>query len=142
MAKRLGATFAFDPRSKKLCEKLKKITKNRGADAAIVAVPSKSAIEQALALIRPGGKVMLFAHTKKGDFVNVDAGVICADEKTVLGSYSSDAGINKEVARLIFTRKIKVKPLISHRFPLRKVAEAFNLASHPTKDSLKIIVKP
>jgi L-iditol 2-dehydrogenase len=142
IAKKLGAHFVFDPRDARLREELKRITENRGADVAILAVPSKPAFEQAMSLIRPGGKVLIFANTKKGDFLNVDAGAVCVDEKTILGSYSSDAEINSEVARLIFTRKIKVEPLITHRFSLNQVEEAFSIASHPTEESLKIMVRP
>lgn len=136
----LGASLSIDPREASVEETIKKFTDGRGADAAIVAVPSKQAVEQAIKLVRLGGKVLLFAHTKKNDFLNIDAGDICVDEKTLLGSYSSDARINREVARLIFTHKIKVKPLISHHFALDKITDAFHLAAHPSENSFKIMV--
>ena len=34
-------------------------------DAAIIAVPSDDAVTQALQLVRGGGQVLLFAHTKR-----------------------------------------------------------------------------
>jgi threonine dehydrogenase-like Zn-dependent dehydrogenase len=37
---------------------------------------------------------------------------------------------------------VRVAPLVSHRFPLARAAEAFDLAMHPTARSLKILVKP
>ena len=115
-------------------------------DAAIVAVPSDSAVQQALQLIRGGGQVLLFAHTKRAsagnpsDFYPLDLASVCLDEKDLIGSYSADFTIQNEVARLIFSRQFDMRKLITHRFPLEKTADAVALASHPTEDSLKIIV--
>jgi L-iditol 2-dehydrogenase len=139
---RLGAEWSADPRSPAFERRLRRESEGRGADAAVLAVPSEAALGQALALLRPGGTVLLFAHTRKGEEVRVDAGAVCVDEKTVLGSYSSSVDIADEVARLVFSGKVDVGPLISHRLPLSRVQEAFELAAHPTPRSLKILVTP
>ena len=113
-------------------------------DAAIIAVPSDDAVRQSIQLIRGGGQVLLFAHTKRavksGDFFPSDLASVCLDEKDLIGSYSADFTIQREVARLIFSRQFDMRPLITHRFPLEKTAEAIALASRPTEDSLKIVV--
>jgi L-iditol 2-dehydrogenase len=46
------------------------------------------------------------------------------------------------VARLVFSRKLDVRRLITHRFPLAEVAAAVELASKPAPDSLKILIHP
>jgi len=46
------------------------------------------------------------------------------------------------VARLVFSRRLDVRPLITHRFPLEQTAAAVALAANPTANSLKIIVAP
>jgi len=142
LSTRLGADWSADPRSPAFERRLKRESQGRGADAAVLAVPSEAALKQALSLLRPGGTVLLFAHTRKGEDVRIDAGAVCVDEKTVLGSYSSSVDVSAEVARLVFTGKVDVGPLISHRLPLSLVTEAFDLAAHPTPKSLKILVTP
>ncbi|HEV3026102.1 MAG TPA: alcohol dehydrogenase catalytic domain-containing protein [Planctomycetota bacterium] len=142
LSTRLGALWSADPRSPAFERRLRRESEGRGADAAVLAVPSEAALSQALALLRPGGTVLLFAHTRKGEEVRVDAGAVCVDEKTVLGSYSSSVDLSGEVARLVFSGKVDVGPLISHRLPLDRVQEAFELAAHPTPRSLKILVTP
>ncbi len=142
LALKLGADFAGDPRSPKFSKQLQKVARGRGADAAILAVASEKAFQQALNVTRPGGKILLFAHTKRGDFVAMDAGTVCVEDKVILGSYSASIDVQKEVARLIFSRKLKVAPFISHRYPLARIKEAFHLATHPTEDSLKVLIKP
>jgi L-iditol 2-dehydrogenase len=109
-------------------------------DAAIIAVPSDDAIHQAFQLVRGGGQILLFAHTKRGAMTDLDLAAVCLDEKDLIGSYSADFTIQKEVARLVFSRKLDVRPLLSHRFPLEKTADAVALASRPTEASLKILV--
>jgi L-iditol 2-dehydrogenase len=62
------------------------------------------------------------------------------DEVDLLGSYSADFTLQKQVARLVFSRQLDVRSLITHRFPLHETAAAVELASHPTPESLKVLV--
>jgi L-iditol 2-dehydrogenase len=116
------------------------VTKGRGLDAAVMAVPSDEVVRQAQTWLRGGGQLMLFAHTKRGAAMEIDPATVCVDEKDLLGSYSSDFTLQDEVARLVFSRQLDVRSLITHRFPLAETAAAVQLAGRPTKDSLKIIV--
>ena len=116
-------------------------TCGRGLDAAVIAVPSDAVVRQAQTWLRGGGQLMLFAHTKRGAVMEIDPATVCVDEKDLLGSYSSDFTLQDEVARLVFSRRLDVRPLITHRFPLAQTAAAIGLASQPTEDSLKIIVE-
>ena len=106
-------------------------------------LPSATAVVlEALELVRGSAQILLFAHTRKKDNAAVDLGSICLEEKDLIGSYSSDFTLQGEVARLVFSRKLDVRNLITHRFPLAGTAEAVALASKPTLDSLKVVVCP
>ena len=128
------------------CEILKALDPRPSSlDAAIVAVPSDAAVYDALQLVRGGGQVLLFAHTKRDSnfqpsTFNLQLSNICLDEKDLIGSYSSDFTLQAEVARLVFSRRLDVRPLITHHFPLAETAKAVALAAHPAADSLKILV--
>jgi L-iditol 2-dehydrogenase len=136
LAKKVGAQKTL------LADQLSTI--NYQLDAAVIAVPSDIAVQQAFQSIRPGGQVLIFAHTKRSQPSNPtykqDLASICVDEKDLIGSYSSDFTLQHEVARLIFTRQLDVRQLITHRFPLEKTADAVALAAKPSEDSLKIVV--
>ena len=122
----------------------KAATEGRGADVALVAVGADALIATAMAAIRPGGRVTLFASTQHGT-ATFDPAAVCMDEKTLMGSYSSSLAIQQEGIDLVFdgyrTGKMDLTQLISHRFPVERAAEAVNLASHPAADSLKIVLK-
>jgi L-iditol 2-dehydrogenase len=111
-----------------------------GFDAAVVCAPSDAAVLQAQQAVHGGGKVLLFAHTRRGVTTPLDLSTICVDEKDLIGSYSSDFSLQGEVARLVFSRRLDVRQLITHCMPLEEAAAAIELAAHPTPESLKIMV--
>ena len=125
-----------------LAKVVHRITTGRGLDAAVLAVPSDAVLREAQALVRGGGQVLLFSHTRRGDQANLDLATICVDEKDLIGSYSADFRLQEEVARLVFSRQLDVRKLITHQFPLEKTADAVALAARPSADSLKIVVCP
>ena len=108
--------------------------------AAVVAVPVESAVEQAQLQVRGGGQVLLFAHARRGERGPVEYADICVDEKDLIGSYSSDFTLQQEVARWVFSRRLDVRPLITHTLSLAQTEEAVALAAQPTAQSLKVAV--
>jgi len=180
LAKKFGARWVELVRSPQSIVRSLRTTVNRGLetlDCAVIAVPSDTAVQQALQLVRGGGQVLLFAHTQRNSLAHpmgeggprkagpgegsqnsgstprrgeakrrrlnfpLDLASVCLDEKDLLGSYSSDFTLQDEVARLVFSRQLDVRSLITHRFPLEQTAAAVQLAGRPTEDSLKIIVE-
>jgi L-iditol 2-dehydrogenase len=123
----------------------KAATEGRGADVALVAVGADALIATAMAAVRPGGRVMLFASTQHGT-APFDPAAVCMDEKTLMGSYSASVAIQQEGIDLVFegyrSGKMDFTQLISHRFSLDRAAEALHLASNPVADSMKIVLKP
>jgi L-iditol 2-dehydrogenase len=140
LARRFGAAHALHADAPDLPEQLARLTRGRGLDAAVIAVPVDAAVKQALALVRGAGQVLLFAHTKRGAVAPVDFSSICVDEKDMLGSYSSDVTFQPAVARLVFSRRFDVRALVTHTFPLAETAAAVALAAQPQPDSLKVVV--
>lgn len=142
IARELGATAALNPKTEDAGQAVADLTEGRGADLAIVAAASPRAIEEAQRIVRRGGRVLLFAQTVPGEMVPVDASRICVEEKQLIGSYSASVELQEKAARLIFSRKINVARLISHRFALELLQEGIHLASHPSEHSLKVVIQP
>lgn len=161
LAKKFGAKWAKQPNSQllvapKRSEGGSAHNSQLAFDAAILAVPSDAALRQAFQLVRGAGQILLFAHTKRANpnpsihlsnnpsipsgLFPVDLASVCVDEKDLLGSYSADFTLQAEVARLVFSRQLDVRGLITHRFPLEKTADAVSLAARPTPESLKVLV--
>lgn len=135
-----GAIEAWDPATGDLQAKIRAKTGGRGADAVLVAVPNPSLVPEALSLARPGGRVLLFAHNDPVLQLGFPAASVGVEEKEILGSYSASVDDQAESAALVFERRIPVKQMVSHRFPLERIAEAIELAARPAEDTLKVVI--
>jgi len=138
---RFGAKQSFDPVHQNLREEIRSCTAGRGADAVLLAVPNPALVPEALALARPGGRVLLFAHNDPVLRLEFPAAAVGVEEKEILGSYSADVDVQAESAALVFERRLPLRELISHRFPLERIAEALELAAHPADNTLKVVIR-
>ena len=119
-------------------------SEGRGADAVLVAAAGNALIRTAMDAARPGGRVLLFAQTQRGEAI-IDPAAVCVDEKALLGSYSASVELQEESVHLAFegyAQGFDLTRLISHRFPLEKAAAAIDLASRPSAHSMKIMIQP
>jgi L-iditol 2-dehydrogenase len=136
----LGAVESFDPTNGKLVEEVKTRTEGRGADAVLVAVAHPAVVEEALAVARPGGRVLLFAANDPVTRIGFPASAVGIDEKEILGSYSAAVDIQDEAADLVLRKKLPVMDIVTHRFPLARIQEGLELAANPTHESLKVLI--
>jgi len=137
----LGAVESFDPSSGKLVEEIRARTGGRGADAVLVAVAHPSVVIDALAVARPGGRVLLFAANDPVTKIEFPAAAVGIDEKEILGSYSAAVDIQDSAAALVLEKKLPVMEIVTHRFPLVRIQDALELAARPTEESLKILIE-
>ncbi|HXU21458.1 MAG TPA: zinc-binding dehydrogenase, partial [Verrucomicrobiae bacterium] len=137
---RFGAAESFDPGASSLQAEIRRRTGSRGADAVLLAAPSPALVPEALSIARPGGRVLLFAHNDPVLQLNFPAAAVGIEEKEILGSYSASLDEQEESSALVFSRKLPLAQLISHRFPLERIADALDLAAHPKQDTLKVAI--
>jgi L-iditol 2-dehydrogenase len=141
IAKSLGFEHTIDASRNDAVQSVRQQTEGRGADAVILAVGSNALIRPAMDAARPGGRVLLFAQTQRGE-ATVDPAAICVDEKALVGSYSASVDLQEESVRFVMNREMDLEPLITHRFPLHDAAQALELAAHPQPASMKVVIQP
>jgi L-iditol 2-dehydrogenase len=142
VARGCGAEFSWNPRLVDLPEQVRALTARRGADLVIAAASAPGIIQQAIACSRPGARILLFAQTSPSERIEASGAEICAQERTLFGSYSASVDLQRESADLVFSGALPLDNLISHCLPLVKIRSGFDLALHPGPKSLKIIVQP
>jgi L-iditol 2-dehydrogenase len=140
ISRKYGLTNLIDASRTDTVKTMREQTEGRGADAAIVAVGGNALIRTAMDAVRPGGRVLLFAQTVRGE-ATIDPAAICVDEKRLLGSYSASVELQKDSVRFVMSREMDLAGLISHRFPLSDSVEALKLAARPQPDSMKIVIQ-
>ena len=141
IASSFGLTLTIDASKADAGQTVRGMTEGRGADAVILAVGGSGLIRPAMDATRPGGRVLLFAQTVRGE-VTIDPAAVCMDEKALLGSYSASVELQEESVRFVMNREMDLERLVSHRFPLTQSKEALDLASHPQPSSMKILIQP
>lgn len=139
-ARRFGARLVLPACAPDLAARVAAFTGGRGLDAVVVTAPSDEAVQKAQDLVRGGGQVLVFAHTRPGNRTRIDLSLVCVAEKDLIGSYSSDFTLQARVARLVFARVLDVRPLITDRFPLEQARQAIELAARAAPGSLKVIL--
>jgi L-iditol 2-dehydrogenase len=141
MASSFGLIHTIDASKADAGETVRGMTEGRGADAVILAVGGNGLIRTGMDAARPGGRVLLFAQTARGE-ATIDPAAVCVDEKALLGSYSASVELQEESVGFVMNREMDLERLISHRFPLQSGVEALKLAAHPQPDSMKIVIQP
>jgi L-iditol 2-dehydrogenase len=141
IAQSVGLDETIDASRAQTVTRIRELTEGRGADVVVLATAANSLIRPAMDAARPGGRVMLFAQTVRGE-VAIDPAAICVDEKSLIGSYSASVDLQEESVQFVFGRELDLRRLISHRFPLDEAIAALELAAHPQPDSMKIVIQP
>ncbi|HSY98734.1 MAG TPA: zinc-dependent dehydrogenase [Terriglobales bacterium] len=140
ISKSFGLENGIDASREDTVKTVREQTEGRGADAAILAVGGNGLIRTAMDAVRPGGRVLLFAQTVRGE-ATIDPAAICVDEKRLLGSYSASVELQEDSVRFVMGREMNLEGLISHRFSLSDSVEALKLAARPQPDSMKIVIQ-
>lgn len=112
------------------------------ADLVILCTGAVPAIEQGLRSVERGGTILVFAATDKGVTIPVSINdLFWRNEITIMSSYAGSPDDHIEALKLIASRKINVRDMITHRFGLGETGLGFKLVSE-AKDSIKVIIQP
>ncbi len=144
LALRLGADAAAPPGAS-FQVAVGGLTGGLGADAVFDTVGGAGPLKDALAVSRPGGAVVLFAHASskgngRGEQAGFDLNAFFKAERRLLGTYSSSLADQRDVYRLLVTRRLDPSPLVTHRLPLSRFGEAVALARE--RRALKVLLTP
>jgi len=113
-------------------------------DLVVECAGTESAVNQAVKLCRPNGKIlMLGTHWEGVSFPQLAA---MLKELTIVNSYTyaaSGSGRDFDIAAALLARNPQVaSALITHRFPLAEVKQAFMVARDRKAGAIKVILEP
>jgi len=138
-AERLGADVAVNLRRGSLSENCMAMTDRRGVDVAVVATGNLAAYGEALRTVRRGGRVCIFGAPSKASELKLDLTEIFFREISFIPSYSTTERETNRALKLLTSKTVKPSLLVTHRFRLDDVAEAFRVAADPER-SMKVVV--
>lgn len=122
LAERLGAT-AIDARAADVVAAIRE-RQPGGPPLVIEAAGNPITQRQAIDAVAPGGRVMIVGHSHQPLELMASRDLI-GQEKALIGSEYFDYREHPDNQRLILEGRLDPLPIITHRFPLERIQEAF-----------------
>ncbi len=136
----LGADQVIDPINEDLEKIVKQASDGRGANVVIVAAPSKPAQESALQIAAVGGRINLFGGLPKDDpIIRFDSNLVHYKELIVTGTTACSTHDCMQAADLVNAGVMDLSPLVTSRYPLSEVEEAFAAAGDGTNMRVSLV---
>ena len=135
----LGADAAERP-GQEMRHAVEHLSAGLGADAVFDTVGGAGPLAHTLELTREGGTAVLFAHAAPVERAGFDLNPFFKSERKLIATYSSALAEQRDIHRLLATRRLDPSPLVTHRFPLSRLAEAVTLARD--RQALKVLLVP
>jgi len=139
LAREFGADYTFNSSDRNLQDKIKELTKNRGADLAFEVVGITDSVSTAISIIRKGGTVILVGNLSPE--IHFPLQKIVTQEIKVQGSCAIN-GEYELVLDLLAAKKVDVSKMISAVAPLSEGADWFKRLYNKEPGMNKIILVP
>jgi len=141
VAGNMGADVAINAKED-IVSKIRRKNDGELPDKVLVCTGARSAILQALDLVKRGGTVLFFAPTEPGMTIPLSINeLFFGNDVTLTTSYAASPADHVTALELIRAGRVRVGEMISHRLPLSETTEGFRLVAD-AKDSLKVIIEP
>jgi len=144
IARRLGSDVLINARTLDPVQALRDLTKGRGADVVVEAAGSETSMNQATAMLKHNGILALYSWITQPVTLNIgrwhDDGLQIRTTGLVHHTEQERVIWTPWALRPVVQGQVDVRPLITHEFPLEKVAEAFEVADRDPA-AVKVVVR-
>jgi alcohol dehydrogenase len=142
MAKRMGADVVLDPKEVNVAEEVKRLT-GGGADVAIEALGLQETFENALRSLRPGGTLSslgVYSGKLQVPYDAFAAGI--GDYKIVTTLCPGGKERMRRLMSVVQSKRFDPTPLLTHKFSLDNIVEAYELFGSRRDGVLKVAITP
>ena len=142
-ATKLGADHVIDFAASDPVSEILRLTDGRGVDVAIEALGTQGTFQSALRVLRPAGTLSSLG-VYSGDLV-IPADAFSAglgDHKIVTSLCPGGKERMRRLMAVIESGRVDLSSMVTHRFPLDQIEEAYELFANQRDGVLKIAVTP
>ncbi len=143
VARSLGADIVINARSEDPVARILDLTGGRGVDVAIEALGTPTTFEAALRVLRPGGTLSSLGVYSGKLTLPLDAFAAGLGDHAIVTTLCP--GGKERMRRLMQTLdggRLDLRPLVTHRFPLSRIVEAYDLFGNQRDGVLKVAITP
>ena len=113
------------------------------ADVVVEFAGTADAARAAIMTARRGGRVVLGGATGSGvELSGIDLATIVRGNLDVLGSLANPKGVSGRALELLADRRIDVRRLVTHHFPLEHFAEAWATFTERREGAIRVMLHP
>ncbi|MDI5891642.1 NAD(P)-dependent alcohol dehydrogenase [Halomonas rhizosphaerae] len=142
MARKMGADVTLNFRQVDVVSEILKLTGGRGVDASIEALGLQQTFEQALRVIKPGGTLSSLGVYSENLTIPLDAfSAGLGDHRIVTSLCPGGKERMRRLMQIIDSGRLDLGPMVTHRYPLEKIVDAYDLFSHQRDGVLKIALE-
>jgi threonine dehydrogenase-like Zn-dependent dehydrogenase len=146
MSKKMGADIVVNYKKVDPVKEIMKITDGRGVDVAIEAIGLQESFENCIKVTRVGGTISsLGVYPAQLGNIGVplqEFGYGIADKKIVSTLCPGGKERMRRLISLIKNERVNLKQLITHRFSLDEIEEAYKIFSNQLDGVIKVAIKP
>jgi threonine dehydrogenase-like Zn-dependent dehydrogenase len=142
MARQMGADVVLDYRATDVVAEVKRLT-GGGADVAIEALGTQQTFEQALRSLRPGGTLSslgVYSGKLQIPYEAFAAGL--GDHRIVTTLCPGGKERMRRLLEVVRHGRVDLTPLLTHTFPLERIADAYELFGERMDGVLKVAIRP
>ncbi len=143
MARKVGADHVIDFSDKDPVEEIMKLTGGRGVDVSIEALGLQQTFEACLRSLRPGGTLSSLGVYSTDLKIPLDAFTAGLGDHRIVTSLCP--GGKERMRRLMSTiagARLDLKPLVTHRYSLSDIEEAYDLFANQRDGVMKVAITP
>lgn len=141
MAKRMGADIVVDFKKENPVDAIMRLTDGRGVDVAIEALGTQSTFESALRVLRPGGVLSSLGVYSSDLKIPLDAFAAGLGEKSIRTSLCPGGKERmRRMLEVISSGRVDLGGLVTHRFKLDQIEEAYELFANQRDGVLKVAI--
>jgi 2-desacetyl-2-hydroxyethyl bacteriochlorophyllide A dehydrogenase len=141
-AMKMGAHHAINITQQDPVEEILRLTARRGVDVAIEALGRQETFESALRVLRPGGTLSsLGVYSGKLAIPLEPFAAGLGDHKIVTTLCPGGKERMRRLMELVLNHRVDLTPLLTHRFTLDRILEAYRLFSAQGDGVLKVAIK-
>ena len=143
MAKRMGANATIDFRKADPVSEILRLTEGRGVDVAIEALGTQQTFESCLRVLKPGGALSSLGVYSGKLTLPVDAFAAgLGDHRIVTTLCPGGKERMRRLLSVIASGRADLESLVTHRYTLDRIEEAYDLFSHQRDGVLKVAIRP
>lgn len=143
MARRLGADHVIDFHKTDPVDEILRLTEGQGADVTIEALGTQQTFESCLRALRPGGTLSSLGVYSGKLGLPLDAFAAgLGDHKLITTLCPGGKHRMQRLMNILASGRLDLRPLVTHRFSLERIEEAYDLFANQRDGVLKVAIVP